>query len=150
MFQGTPHVHTIKFRWFLRASFHLLCMYCVVSFLHVSSVFIEIITGCVITFSCIQETFTIAINVFYVMHKSTVYGIYLKWICQRKNYALIHCKEKHIWNLYATRNLWNMSAALSYKQEIFGYLFRNNPLKIAEWSVMNLMTAYHKIPWYFI
>ena len=31
-------------------------------------------------------------------------------------------------------------------RKIFGYLFRNNPLKIAEWSVMNLMTAYHKIP----
>ena len=31
-------------------------------------------------------------------------------------------------------------------RKIFGYLFENNPLKIAEWSVMNLMTAYHKIP----
>ena len=39
-----------------------------------------------------------------------------------------------------------MFAAKSYIPEIFGYLFRNNPLKIAEWSVMNLMTAYHKIP----
>ena len=29
-----------------------------------------------------------------------------------------------------------------------GYLFilSNSPLKIVQWSVMNLMTAYHKIP----
>ena len=77
-------------------------MYCVVSFLHVSSVFIEIITGCVITFSCIQETFTIAINVFYVMHKSTVYGIYLKWISQRMRWYIV---KKNRFEIYMQQEI---------------------------------------------
>ena len=140
---STPHVHTIKFRWFLRASFHLLCI--LYGFIFARSPdFIEIITGCVITFQCTQVRFYNLNHCSPCLHFPQITP-YIKWnltLCSEHVQYLILNLDQVCWKI-CTIDGENMGG---------GYLFilSNSPLKIVQWSVMNLMTAYHKIPWYFI